>query len=105
MQPNFWTLSSGFYPMARWRQTECWLRLRVASLTILVGRVGDCNGLELLDYRAHSLLLLRLSNGQVETDREPAPQQQQTMSSVVQQLEAVAVSVSRNSVASSWVQK
>ncbi|CAG8210368.1 unnamed protein product [Penicillium nalgiovense] len=33
-----------------------------------------------------------LSNGQVETDREPAPQQQQTMSSVVQQLEAVAVS-------------
>jgi hypothetical protein len=22
MQPNFWTLSSGFYPMARWRQTE-----------------------------------------------------------------------------------
>ncbi|KAJ5615697.1 hypothetical protein N7537_000811 [Penicillium hordei] len=33
-----------------------------------------------------------LSNAQVETDREPAPQQQQTMSSVVQQLETVAVS-------------
>ncbi|OQE46739.1 hypothetical protein PENCOP_c001G08885 [Penicillium coprophilum] len=33
-----------------------------------------------------------LSNAQVETDREPAPQSQETMSSVVQQLETVAVS-------------
>ncbi|KAJ5385039.1 hypothetical protein N7517_002950 [Penicillium concentricum] len=33
-----------------------------------------------------------LSNDQVETDREPAPQPQDTMSSVVQQLETVAVS-------------
>lgn len=33
-----------------------------------------------------------LSSAQVETDREPAPQQQETMSSVVQQLETVAVS-------------
>ncbi|KAJ5500253.1 hypothetical protein N7453_009304 [Penicillium expansum] len=33
-----------------------------------------------------------LSSSQVETDREPAPQPQQTMSSVVQQLETIAVS-------------
>ncbi|CAG8144105.1 unnamed protein product [Penicillium salamii] len=33
-----------------------------------------------------------LSNSQVETDREPAPQPEQPMSSVVQQLESVAVS-------------
>ncbi|KAJ5959919.1 uncharacterized protein N7479_007069 [Penicillium vulpinum] len=33
-----------------------------------------------------------LSNAQVETDREPAPQPQQNISSVVQQLETVAVS-------------
>ncbi|KAJ5327439.1 hypothetical protein MYU51_018079 [Penicillium brevicompactum] len=36
--------------------------------------------------------VLLLSSSQVETDREPAPQQEQPMSSVVQQLENVAVS-------------